>query len=139
MAHEDFSREETIEGSSDRAFGLVFAAAFGVIGALPLLSSAPVRWWALALAGLFALAALAFPSLLGPLNRWWMRLGVLLGRVVGPVALGILFYAIFSPTGFIMRLAGKDPLRLRRAPAADSYWIGRQPPGPPPDSMTNQF
>jgi hypothetical protein len=139
MAHEDFSREEKIEGSSDRAFGFVFAAVFAVIGAWPLLSSAQVRWWALALAGLFALAALAFPSLLGPLNRWWMRLGLLLGRIFGPVALGILFYAVFTPTGVLMRLAGKDPLRLRRAPATDTYWIGRQPPGPPPDSMTNQF
>ena len=139
MAHEDLSREERVEGSTDRAFGLVFAAVFAVIGAWPLLSSAPVRWWALAAAGLFALAALVFPSLLSPLNRAWTRLGLLLGKVFGPVALGVLFYLVFSPTGILMRLAGKDPLRLRRNAAAGSYWIGRQPPGPPPDSMTNQF
>lgn len=139
MAHEDLSREQQIEGSSDRSFGLVFAAVFVIIGAWPLLSAAPLRWWALAVACAFALAAMAYPAILGPLNRWWLKFGLLLGRIMGPVALGILFYGVFSPMGLLMRLAGKDPLRIRRDAAAASYWIGRKPPGPPPDSMTNQF
>lgn len=139
MAHEDLSRQERVEGSSDRAFGVVFAAVFAIIGAWPLWSGAAVRWWAFAAACLFGLAALAYPAILGPLNRWWMKLGLLLGKIMGPVALGVLFYGVFSPMGTLMRLAGKDPLRMRRDATARSYWIGRKPPGPPPDSMTNQF
>jgi hypothetical protein len=68
-----------------------------------------------------------------------VKLGVLLGKLVSPIALGILFYGVFFPVGVAMRLAGKDPLRLRRDAEAASYWIPRRPPGPPPDSMTNQF
>jgi hypothetical protein len=68
-----------------------------------------------------------------------MKLGVLLGKVVSPVALGVLFYAVLVPIGVMMRIAGKDPLRLKRDAGAATYWIRRVPPGPPPDSMTNQF
>jgi hypothetical protein len=139
MAHEDLSREEQVEGSSDRAFGLVFAAVFAIIGLWPLLSAGPLRWWALAVAGAFAVLALAYARALAPLNRWWLKLGLLLGRFVSPVALGVLFYAVFTPIGLLMRLSGKDPLRVRRDGSAQSYWIARQPPGPPADSMTNQF
>ena len=88
---------------------------------------------------MFALIALAKPALLAWLNRLWIKLGVLLGKVVSPIALGILFYGVLAPVGKVMRFAGKDPLRLKFDPGADSYWIPRDPPGPPPDSMTNQF
>jgi predicted membrane metal-binding protein len=139
MAHEDLSREQHVESSSDRAFGLVFAAAFGLVCLWPLLHHEPPRWWALALAILLALVALTRPVLLAGLNRLWTRLGVLLGKFVSPVALGILFYGVITPLGVLARLAGKDPLRLKREPAATSYWIERQPPGPPPGSMNRQF
>jgi hypothetical protein len=89
--------------------------------------------------GAFAAVALAKPELLAGLNRQWMKLGILLGKVVSPIALGVLFYCVITPIGLALRLAGKDPLRLKRDPAANSYWIPRDPPGPPPGSMTNQF
>lgn len=139
MAHEDLHREQEVEGASDRAFGVVMAGAFLVIALWPLLHGESVRWWASCVAAPFALAALLRPALLAPLNRLWIRLGVLLGRVVGPVALGILFYGVFTPLGIVMRLSGKDPLRLKLDAGAQTYWIERLPPGPPPDSMTNQF
>lgn len=139
MAHEDLSREEHVEGSSDRAFGLVFAGVFLVISVWPLLHRETPRWWALGLAALFALAALVRPTLLARLNRIWMKVGILLGKVVSPIALGILFFGVLTPIGAVIRLAGKDPLRLKFDPGAASYWIARKPPGPPPDSMTNQF
>jgi hypothetical protein len=138
-AHEDLARERPIEGSSERSFGLVFAAAFLVIAGWPLHYGAMPRWWALGAAALFALAALATPGLLAPLNRWWLRLGVALGRLASPLALALLFFAVFAPIGALMRLCGKDPLRLRRDPRARSHWIARRPPGPPPDSMTHPF
>jgi hypothetical protein len=139
MAHEDLSREQVVEGSSDRAFGLVFAAVFLVIACWPMLHREPLRWWAFGAAVIFAAAAWLKPKLLAGLNRQWIRLGLLLGKIVSPIALGILFYGVLTPIGALMRLTGKDPLRLKLDRAAKSYLIPRSPPGPPPDSMTNQF
>jgi len=139
MAHEDLTREEDVEGSSDRSFGVVFAAVFLIIAAWPLLSGGGLRWWAVIVAALFAAIAMAKPSLLSGLNRQWLKLGLLLGKIVSPVALGLLFYGVITPIGLVFRLAGKDPLRLKYDRGAESYWIRREPPGPPPDSMTNQF
>jgi hypothetical protein len=139
MGHEDLSREQHVEGSSDRTFGLVFAAVFLFIALGPLRHGHAPRWWACAVAAVFALIALLRPKLLAPLNRLWTQLGVLLGKVVSPIALGILFYGILTPLGVIIRLSGKDPLHLKLDPHADSYWIARKPPGPAPDSMINQF
>jgi hypothetical protein len=139
MAHEDLTREQYVEGSSDRSFGLVIAAVLLLVALGPLRHGHTPRWWALAVAVVFALVALAKPALLARLNRLWMKLGILLGKVVSPIALGILFYGVLTPLAVVVRLTGKDPLRLKLDPAADSYWILRKPPGPPPDSMTNQF
>ena len=139
MAHESFSRDESIEGSSNRAFGLVFAAVFLIVALLPLLSGEAVRWWSAAVAAVFgALAVLAAPAL-GPLNKLWTRLGMLLHRIVNPVVLGIMFFIVVTPTGLLMRIAGKDPLRLKRDSAVSTYWIERDPPGPCPDSFRDQF
>ena len=140
MAHEDLTREQHVEGSSDRSFGLVFAGVFLVIAGWPSLFHGEMpRWWASGLAVAFALVALLKPALLAGLNRLWIKLGVLLGKVVSPIALGVVFYCVVTPIGAVMRLTGKDPLRLKLDAGADSYWIPREPPGPPPDSMTNQF
>jgi hypothetical protein len=139
MAHEDLTREQYVEGSSDRSFGLVIAAVLLLVALGPLRHGHTPRWWALAVAVVFALVALAKPALLARLNRLWMKLGILLGKVVSPIALGILFYGVLTPLAVVIRLTGKDPLRLKLDPGTDSYWILRKPPGPPPDSMTNQF
>jgi hypothetical protein len=139
MAHEDLTRDQQVEGSSDRSFGLVFAVVFLLIAAWPLFHGALPRWWAGGIAAVFAIVAVVKPALLEGLNRLWIKLGILLGKVISPIALGILFYGVLVPMGVVMRLAGKDPLRLKRDVTASSYWIPRKPPGPPPDSMTNQF
>jgi Saxitoxin biosynthesis operon protein SxtJ len=139
MAHEDLTRQEHIEGSSDRSFGFVFAAVFAIIAAWPLMHGAGLRWWSAGVAGAFALVALVVPSILAVPNRLWMKLGLLMGKVVAPIALGILFFLVFTPMGMLMRLLGKDPLKLKRDEAASTYWVNREPPGPPPTSMTNQF
>lgn len=139
MAHEDLNRDQHVEGSSDRDFGLVFAVMFMVIAGWPLLHGEALRWWSVAVAAVFALVALVKPALLAGLNRLWIKIGVLLGKVVSPIALGILFYGVFTPIGAVIRFSGKDPLRLKFDPDADSYWIPREPPGPPHGSMTNQF
>ena len=77
--------------------------------------------------------------MLRPLNIAWTRFGLLLHAVVNPVVMALLFYGTVLPTGLVMRALGRDLLRLRRDPAAESYWIARQPPGPAPDTFKDQF
>lgn len=135
--HEDLSRDDASRTSSDRGFGLVFAAVFVVVAGWPLLDGEAPRLWALAIAAVFLALAIAAPRLLGPLNRLWTRFGLLLSRVMNPLVLGLLFFFVVTPMGLAMRALGKDPLRRRRDPAAASYWIERRPPGPAP--MSRQF
>ena len=137
--HEDFARDDKVEGSSDRSFGFVFAAVFTLIGLWPLMGGGQVRIWALGIAAAFAVVVLARPGLLAPLNRLWTRFGLLLHKVVSPLIMGMLFYLTVTPIGLLMRAFGKDPLRLRPDPDAASYWIERDPPGPAPETMKNQF
>ena len=137
--HEEFRRHDAAGGGSDRSFGVVFAVVAGAVALLPLWHGREPRWWALAAAAVFLFLAIAAPRLLRPLNRLWHRFGLLLARFINPLVLGLLFYFVISPMGLIMRMAGKDPLRLRWQPEADSYWIERAPPGPKPETMKNQF
>jgi hypothetical protein len=132
----DFPRND---GSSNRSFGLVFAAFFFLIGFVPLLFGRGIRIWSLGLAMAFALAALLAPRVLAPLNRLWTRFGALLHSIVSPAVLGIMFFVVITPTGLIMRLLGKDLLRLRQDYEAPTYWIARTPPGPPPKSFVDLF
>ena len=140
LPYEDsVSLREEGRGSSDRSFGVVFAAASAVLALLPLLRGRDLRLWALIVAAAFLGAALLRPALLAPLNRLWSRLGSLLGRVTNPIIMGLVFFLLITPMAVILRLRGNDPLRLRLAPERESYWIERTPPGPAPASMTDQF
>lgn len=131
--------EDAARPSSNRTFGLVFAGFFTLVALLPLLRGHAVRLWALPLSALFLVTALAVPKVLAPLNRAWSALGMLLHAVINPLVLGILFYLVFTPFGWVLRRMGKDFLRLRPAPGTPTYWMVRQPPGPPPESMSRQF
>jgi predicted membrane metal-binding protein len=124
---------------SSRGFGIVFAVVFGVVALWPLLAGAPPRLWASVVAGMFLALALIAPRLLSPLNRLWFRFGLALHRVVNPIIMAIIYLTTVVPVGLILRACGKDILRLKRDPNAQSYWIARDPPGPPPGSMTKQF
>lgn len=137
--HENLSRTDEVVVGSDRNFGLTFAVILGVVGLWPLLYGLTPRLWALIPAGIFLAAALAFPAVLTPLKMLWMRFGLLLHHIVTPLIMGLIFYLAVTPTGLIMRAMGKDPLRLKLDPAVASYWIIRDPPGPPPGSIRNQF
>ena len=139
MDHESLQRDESVQLSSNRSFGFVFVAVFLIVGLLPLISGGRVRVWSLAVAGVILLLALLAADLLAPLNRLWMRFGMLLHRIVSPLVLGIMFFVVVTPMGIVMRWLGKDPLRLKRDPASASYWVPRTPPGPARDSFDNQF
>ena len=137
--HERLADDETITGAGNGTFGVTVAAAFLLTACWPLLRGGPLRWWALAAAAVFLGAAMVIPGALAPLNRFWLALGARLHRVTNPVIMGVVFFTTVAPLGLLFRVLGKDPLRLRRDPSASSYWIDRQPPGPPPSTMTRQF
>jgi hypothetical protein len=139
LTHEVFFRDEKIVTGSDRSFGLVMAGAFAAVTLLNAWHSGRLWPWTGGLAVLFLAAGLLRPSLLHPLNLIWLRFGLLLHRVVNPIVMGLVFYGTVLPTGLVMRMLGKDLLRLKRQPDADSYWIPRQPPGPSPETMKDQF
>lgn len=137
--HEVFSREEKIVAGSDRSFGFVMAGAFAVVSLLNARHVGRVWPWTGGLAVLFLIAALLRPAVLNPLNRIWLKFGLLLHRIVNPIIMALLFFGTVLPTGLVMRAMGKDLLRLKRQPDADSYWIVRRPPGPSPETMKDQF
>jgi hypothetical protein len=136
--HESFTRDEAAQPGSNRTFGLVMAGALALVSLLNSWHLGRVWPWTSAIAALFLVAALLRPSTLHPLNRLWVKLGLVLHRIVNPVVMGLLFYGTIFPTGLVMRMRGRDLLRLKRDSATESYWITRVP-GPAPETMKDQF
>ncbi len=146
--HETFTHDEEIEGGTDRGFGLTVG---GILFAIALVRVG-LGWWGTGLvtlgwfewllggigAALF-LFGLVVPAALAPLNKGWTKLGLILFKIVNPIVLGLIFLLTIVPIGLILRATGKDPLRLKLDSNAKSYWIERDPPGPTPDSMPQQF
>ena len=139
QTHESYSRQDATVPSSNRSFGIVMAIAFALL-ALINFSRAGHAWpWTGLLAVLFFVIACLFPAALRPLNWVWFQFGLLLHKVVNPIVMALLFFGTVLPTGLIMRALGKDPMRLKWQPDANSYWIERRPRGPAPESMKDQF
>ena len=128
-----------VKVSSNRSFGFVFALVFAMVGLLPYFHGRGVHGWAILSAALFGFSAIWAPELLAPLNRLWARFGQSLHRFASPIALGLIFYLTVLPTGLLMRLFGKDPLKLRLDQSANSYWVKREPQSPSAESLNNQF
>jgi hypothetical protein len=137
--HESIFRDEPVIGSSDRSFGIVMTAAFAVMSLISWWRGGHLWSWTGGIALFFLAAALLFPAALAPLNRLWLKFGLLLHMVVNPILMAFVFFGTVLPIGLAMRAIGKDPLRLKWQPDANSYWIDRRPPGPAPKSMTDQF
>ena len=137
--HEDLTREEETTGPSNRKFGLTMAVIAGLLAAWTL-----YRWsaWAAlwgALSALMVVLALWRPDALAMPNRAWLRFGLLLHRIVNPVVMAFLFYVTILPIGLLLRLFGKDVLRLQWDRKAGSYWIKRADQRPLTESMRQQF
>ena len=137
--HEDFSREEHVKAGTDRGFGQVFAGFFAILAGLSYWHGSTTWHYTLPIAAAFLIVAYVYPKALGPLNRLWLKFGLLLYKVMNPLILGLLFFVTIMPIGLVMRAFGKDFLRLKLDRNAKTYWIARTPPGPPPQSMKNQF
>ena len=125
--------------ASNRSVGFTFSVFFLLIALFPLMNSGAVRIWAIVVSGSFCLISLAAPQLLTLLTKYWMGLASVLHKTVNPVVLGGIFFLIVTPVGCLMRLSGKDPLRLKLEPEAQTYWHERLPPGPDSESLLNQF
>ena len=137
--HERLVDAEAMTVGSNRSFGIVFSVLFAFLGLGPLLRGRPPRGWALVVAAVFLVAALALPRMLEPLHRVWLRFGLVLHTLISPVIMGLVFYTTVTPIGLVRRLLGQDPLGLRFDSGAVTYWIERHPPGPAPDTMPRQF
>ncbi len=137
--HDRFRAHGEVKTASNRSFGFVFATVFSIIACMPLLSGDAPRWWSLIIAAAFLAIAAFYPSVLALPNRLWTRFGLLLHRIVNPLVMGILFFLVVTPIALLMRLVGKRPLETRPDAGAKSYWVRREPPGPAPDTMKQQF
>lgn len=138
--HENLASYDARDPPSIRGFGVTIAAVLLIVAFFPAaFGSGGVRWWALGLGAAFLAAAFLAPRLLEPLNRLWFHLGMLLHKVINPLVLGLLFLVAITPMALVLRLFGKLPLARAADPEAQTYWISRDPPGPEPESMQNQF
>ena len=139
MLHENLIRSEQIVGPSNRRFGLTIGAACSIIGGIRALFAHGYWEWWLGAGLVVALFGVFWPAALAPFNRLWLKIGLVLYKVVNPIVMTVLFVSTIVPVGLLSRVRGKDPLRLRPQPDQASYWIERKPPGPAPETMNNQF
>ena len=135
----DNQEYSSVEVGSARSFGIVFSVVFALVGVFPLLGGGSVRTWSLAIAVGFLVVAFVAPRVLRPLNSLWFKFGMLLGRVINPLVMLIIYVLTIIPIGLLLRAFGKDLLLKRFEPEAPSYWIDRTPAGPTPESMKDQF
>ena len=121
--------------NSNKSFGIVFFVVFLIIAFYPLLVDGSVRVWSLIISIIFLVLGLLNSRLLTPLNKIWIRFGLLLGRIVSPLVMSIIFFVVVTPIGLIMRIFNKDLLNLKFN-NDKSYWIKKTGPK---SKMKNQF
>ena len=125
-----------VKPGSERSFGFVFTGVFLLVGCYPLLSSEPVRWWSLAVAAAILVLSLTAPNIFKVPNRLWFKFGMVLGAIVAPIVMALVYIATIVPMGLITRLLGKDLLKSKIDKSASSYWLERTEEMQP---MKNQF
>lgn len=137
--HEDLSRQSVEEISSERGLGVTFAVVFSIIGFARLYLGHDGWAICLSMAALFLFLAYFWAAPLRPLNKLWHRLGLLIFHIVNPVIMGIVFFSTIFPIGLLMRILGKDQLKLKFDREAQTYWQKRIPSAAVPEDMKNQF
>ena len=126
---------DDIKIGSNRSFGIVFSIVFLIIAIYPLINNDELRIWSLIIAIIFLVLGLINSKILTPLNKLWFKFGILLGKIISPLIMGIIFFLVVTPIGLIMRLFGKDVLNLKYN-KSQSYWIEKNGPK---SKMKNQF
>ena len=124
-----------IKIGSNKSFGIVFFTVFLIIAIWPLLNSHEIRYWSLIISIVFLLLGILNSKILTPLNKIWFKIGILLGNVISPIVMSIIFFLVVTPTSFIMKILGKDLLNLKKN-TKNSYWIKKQNQN---SRMKNQF
>ena len=124
---------------SNKNFGLFFSGIFVLVAVYAHLKfRSEFAVFALISSTLFAVAAFLTPQILTPLNRLWFCLGLLLGKIVSPIVLVLLFFLLITPVSLVTRLFGRDELKIKQR-TVESYWVDRSPPGPPSESFKKQY
>ena len=126
---------KNIKIGSNKSFGIVFAVVFGLIAFWPLIKGNDIRLWSLVISIIFFVLGLINSKILTPLNRLWFKVGIFLGNFIAPIVMGIIFFLVVTPTGIIMKLLGKDLIKLKKS-NEKSYWIEKKKIK---SSMKNQF
>ena len=111
--------------SSDKSFGILFSIVFFIISVWPLLAGENIRIWSLVISIIFLILGLLNSKFLGPLNNSWIKLGEILGRVIAPIVMAIIYFIILTPLSLLIKLFGKDLLQLKFS-NVNSYWIKRK-------------
>jgi hypothetical protein len=124
-----------IKISSNRSFGLVFFVVFLLISIYPLLHGQNLRFWSLIVAIIFLALGLLNSKILTPLNKIWFKFGLLLGSIISPIIMSIIFFFVVTPISFVMKILGKDMLNLKRN-NNNTYWVEKSGPK---SKMKNQF
>ena len=114
-----------IKISSNRSFGLVFFVIFLIVALWPLKSGEDIRLWSLVLSIIFFILGIFNSKLLTPLNKLWFKFGILLGSIVSPLIMGIVYFSVVTPIGLFMRFLGKDLLKTIKVKNISTYWIKR--------------
>ena len=115
-------KQKEIKISSNKSFGLVFFVIFIIIALWPLLNDGNIRIWSIIVSIIFLILGLLNSKILTPFNKLWMRLGALLGIIVSPIVMGVVYFGIITPIGLIMKLFGKDVLNLKLDKNKKTYW-----------------
>ena len=121
--------------STNKSFGIVFFIVFFLIGIYPLFNEHNIRIWSILISLVFLILGLLNSKILTPLNKLWFKFGLLLGKIISPLIMGIIFFLVVTPIGLFMRMLGKDLLNLKKN-SNNSYWIDKTDPK---GKMKNQF
>ena len=114
-----------IEISSNRSFGIVFFVVFLIVSFWPLIHGEPFRIWSAIISLIFLILGLMNSKILTPLNKLWFKFGMILGAIVAPIVMGIVFFLIITPIGLFMKIIGKDLLKKKFDKKKTTYWIMR--------------
>ena len=111
--------------SSNKSFGILFSIVFFLISFWPLLARENIRIWSLVISIIFLILGLLNSKFLGPLNNSWIKLGEILGRVIAPIVMAIVYFIVLTPLSLLIKLFGKDLLQVKFS-NVNSYWIKRK-------------
>ena len=105
-------------------FGLIFFIFFLIISLYPLISNEPIRIWSVVVSLVFLIITIIKPNLFTFLNKLWIKFGILLGKIISPIVMGLVFFFVVTPIGIFVKIIKKDVMGLNRG--ASSYWITRE-------------